>query len=229
MVLEIRTLIASERRVLTGKEHEETFRGDRSALFLDLGGDYMVYIFVKTCWTVQLIWVFYCMQITVDPWTTWLWTMRVHLQQSFFNSKYYNTSWSVAGWICWRRRGGYRGTTIYSDFLLSGSLAPLTPALFKGQLYTSVQRKDNVYFSNDQFWGFLGCSAHLCSGKRDSLWRVDSGCHTPPFDPRYWGAANCSASSRRTSRHYARWAPRLLCQLTWLQKRKGAATWIMTL
>ena len=49
MVLEIRTLIASERRVLTGKEHEETFRGDRSALFLDLGGDYMVYIFVKTC------------------------------------------------------------------------------------------------------------------------------------------------------------------------------------
>lgn len=52
----------------------------------------------------------------------------------------------------------------------------------------------------------------------------------PAMQPSLPGrAVNCSALSRRTSRHYGRWALRLLCQLMQFQKRKGAATWIMAL
>ena len=63
MVIEIKGPVASERKVLTRQGVREVtvvmemFR-------LDLGEDYRMYIFVKACWTVQLNWVFYYIEIS---------------------------------------------------------------------------------------------------------------------------------------------------------------------
>lgn len=73
---------------------------------------------------------------TVDPWTTRLWTVQIHLHTNFFQYilQYYTTQ----GWLNFQKWNfKYGGLTVKftSNFLVQGGLASLTPKMFKGQLY----------------------------------------------------------------------------------------------
>lgn len=77
--------------------------------------------------------VSYKLWCTVNRWTTQVWTVQFYLQ-TFFNCKYYCTTWAEVGWIC--RLGtmdreelsiGRTGSKFYVEFRLHGGLAPLTP------------------------------------------------------------------------------------------------------
>ena len=77
--------------------------------------------------------VSYKLWCTVNPWTTQVWTVQFYLQ-TFFNCKYYCTTWAEAGWICrWGTVNreelsiGRTGYKFYAEFRLHGGLAPLTP------------------------------------------------------------------------------------------------------
>ena len=80
---------------------------------------------------------------TVDPWTTWVWIVQVHLYVDFFN-KYILQYYTIWGWLnprLWNHL--YRGPTVklHADFQLCSGLAPLTPTLFRGQLYLLCARQ----------------------------------------------------------------------------------------
>ena len=49
----------------------------------------------KFSYEISLVFAF-----TVGPWSTWVWTVQVHLHVGLvFISKYYSTKWSMVGWI----------------------------------------------------------------------------------------------------------------------------------
>ena len=75
--------------------------------------------------------------IIVDPWTTWAWTVQVHLYVDFFNSKHSSNMQPAVVWIhrsrstqIWRAN-----CKLYVNFWLYEVSVPLTPVLFKGQPY----------------------------------------------------------------------------------------------
>ena len=84
----------------------------------------------------------------VDPWTTQVCTACVHLYTDFF-SIVNSTELSNLNCIIW----GYRGvmytegplTKIIPRFLTLLRLVPLTPTLFKGQLYIFICLLFNLY------------------------------------------------------------------------------------
>ena len=79
------------------------------------------------------------LRCTVDPWTTWVWTVWVHLYDFFFPlvSTRESTVWSTVGWI--RRYGGAvdidsRLYKIFNQSEFSNlNIHSLVPLLFKGQ------------------------------------------------------------------------------------------------
>lgn len=87
----------------------------------------------------------------MDPWTTWIWTVWVHLYVNFF-TKYvlpYHTKLSWLNLQIWHCIFGGGGLTIklQVNFQLCGLLAPLTPPLFKDQLY--IWKDGWVVITND--------------------------------------------------------------------------------
>lgn len=79
---------------------------------------------------------FWC--TVVGPWTTQVWTVRVHLYMGcgFFPpiNTYYTQP--IAGWMqIWNWRHWWPTVKIYPDFWLCRGPAPLTSILFKGRLH----------------------------------------------------------------------------------------------
>ena len=94
--------------------------------------------------------------------------------QIFFNSKHYSTIQSPVGWIwrcrttdmeepCIRRNWVYRRAyhKLYRDFRQHGGSAPLTPVLFKGQLYWQFKK----FFpqAKGMFYSFISLFYHIFS------------------------------------------------------------------
>ena len=82
--------------------------------------------------------VFICSFNTVDPWTIWVWTVRIHWSADFFSVV--NTTWCTwlnqQMWSCSHRKTvAMEGPLlVIHEFLIVGGSALITFALFKGQL-----------------------------------------------------------------------------------------------
>lgn len=79
-------------------------------------------------------------------WHGTAWNVLLWFSKSFFQLYYKNTVYNIQN-MCWSTVGIIRfleSQKLHEDFLLQGGSVPLTPALFKDQLY--------MYMTNETKW-----------------------------------------------------------------------------